>query len=110
MNSGVGVARIGQWYTRWDKGEIFQVTSYDQSARTIGIQKFDGDLDQIDEEAWHALPLAFAEPLQSLRAVEQRGACQDTTAEQERDAESEGGPVERLVLDEPIAAQRLGPR
>jgi Family of unknown function (DUF6763) len=62
MNATVGPARTGQWYTRWDKGEIFRVTDYDRKAHTIGIQTFDGDLDEIDAESWQALPLAFAEP------------------------------------------------
>ncbi len=61
MNMAVGRARIGQWYARWDKGEIFQVIGYDEDSRTIEIQTFDGDLDEIDEETWSALPLAFAE-------------------------------------------------
>ena len=62
MNTGVGRARIGQWYTRWDKGEIFQVVGYDASSRTIETQTFDGDLDEVDLETWAGLPLAFAEP------------------------------------------------
>jgi hypothetical protein len=62
MTTGVGRARIGQWYTRWDKGEIFQVVGYDPSSRTIETQTFDGDLDEVDLEAWGGLPLAFAEP------------------------------------------------
>jgi hypothetical protein len=62
MNTGVGRARIGQWYTRCDKGEIFQVVGYDPSSRTIETQTFDGDIDEIDHEAWVGLPLKFAEP------------------------------------------------
>ena len=62
MNNGVGSARLGQWYLRWDKGEIFQVTGYDREASTIEIQTFDGDLDEIDEESWRMLPLGLAEP------------------------------------------------
>ena len=62
MNTGVGRARIGQWYTRWDKGEIFQVVGYDPKSRTIETQTFDGDIDEIDLEAWIGLPLGFAEP------------------------------------------------
>ena len=62
MNTGVGRARIGQWYTRCDKGEIFQVVGYDPSSRTIETQTFDGDIDEIDNEAWVGLPLKFAEP------------------------------------------------
>lgn len=61
MNTGVGRAQIGQWYARWDKGESFQVTGCDEDSRTIEIQTLDGDLDEIDEETWAALPLALAE-------------------------------------------------
>ncbi len=139
MNTGVGRARVGQWYTRWDKGEIFQVVGYDEESRTIEIQTFDGDLDEIDLEMWSALPLAFveppedwtgpvddverddlgytetdmtgedwAEPLQTVRPeVEGEEPWQDTRAEDERDAEGEGVPVEELAVDNPLAAQRL---
>lgn len=61
MNTGVGRARIGQWYTRRDKGEIFQVVGYDEESRTIEVQTFDGDLDEIDAQTWAELPLALAE-------------------------------------------------
>jgi Family of unknown function (DUF6763) len=62
MNTGVGPARIGQWYTRSDKGESFQVVGCEPEARTIETQTFDGDIDEIDFETWVGLPLAFAEP------------------------------------------------
>ncbi len=62
MNSGVGPPRIGQWYTRCDKGEIFQIVGYDSNSRTIETQTFDGDVDEVDLETWIGLPLAFAEP------------------------------------------------
>ena len=62
MNTSVGHARIGQWYTRCDKGEIFQVVGYDPNSRTIETQTFDGDLDEMDLDTWAGLPLAFAEP------------------------------------------------
>jgi hypothetical protein len=62
MNPGVGRARIGQWYARSDKGEIFQVVGYDPNARTIETQTFDGDIDEVDLETWAGLPLELAEP------------------------------------------------
>jgi len=62
MNKGVGRPRIGQWYTRRDKGEIFQVVGYDSNSPTIETQTFDGDIDEVDLETWTDLPLAFAEP------------------------------------------------
>lgn len=52
MNTGVGPAQIGQWYVHWDKGEIFQVIGLDAHSRTIEIQTFDGDVDEIDEDTW----------------------------------------------------------
>src|ERR1700690_2101129 len=55
----VGPARIDQWYLRQDKGEAFVVTAYDNKSRTIEIQNFDGDIDEIDKEAWRTLPLEF---------------------------------------------------
>ncbi len=61
MNAGVGGPRLGQWYTRWDKGEIFQVVGCDEGSRSIEIQYFDGDLDEIDSESWSGLPLTSAE-------------------------------------------------
>ena len=57
-----GPAEIGQWYLHQDKGEMFRVTGYDAASGTIGIQTFDGDLDEIDAEAWNAMRLERAEP------------------------------------------------
>ena len=62
MNIAVGTAQIGQWYTHLDKGEPFLVTGYDEKSGTIETQDLTGDLDEIDEETWSALPLALAEP------------------------------------------------
>jgi len=38
------LAEIGQWYTRRDEGEVFQVAGYDDRSQTIEIQSFDGDI------------------------------------------------------------------
>jgi hypothetical protein len=62
MNTGVVRAWIGQWYLRWDKGEIFQVTGFDPQSMAVEVQTFDGDLDEIDQETWSTLPLGLAEP------------------------------------------------
>jgi hypothetical protein len=62
MNINVEAARIGQWYRHLDKGDIFLVTGYDEKSRTIETQTVDGDLDEIDGDAWSTLPLELAEP------------------------------------------------
>ena len=57
MNAQIGRPEIGQWYARGDKGEIFQVVGYDDRARTVEIQSFDGDIDEIELDAWESLAL-----------------------------------------------------
>ncbi len=135
MNN-VGPARIDQWYLRQDKGEAFLVTAYEDNSRTIEIQTFDGDIDEIDEEVWSALPLEFAEPpedwtgpidevepddlgysetsmteadwLAPLQPLATSGeAWEDTTDETERDAEGEGVAEEEFALDNPVAKASL---
>ncbi len=132
MNTGVGDARIGQWYCHWDKGEMFQVTALDPESKTIEVQTFDGDIDEIDEESWRTLPLGLAEPPEDWTGpvdavnVDEVGDSQTemstkdweaplqslpTTAEawentedaENDDAEGEGAPVEELALDNPVA-------
>jgi len=48
-------AEIAQWYTRADKGELFRVVGRDASSRTIEIQSFDGDVDEVDSDGWATL-------------------------------------------------------
>ena len=136
MNTGVGRARIGQWYLRWDKGEVFQVTGHDERARTFEIQTFDGDLDEVDEAAWATLPLSLAEPpedwtgpmddvetddlgysetgmteedwSQPLQPLRMvEEAWEDTREEDERDPQGDGLAQEGWALDEPAARDRL---
>jgi uncharacterized protein DUF6763 len=134
MNTGVGRARVGQWYARLDKGEIFQVTSLDDESHTIEIQTFDGDLDEIDGDAWASMPLIFAErpedwtgPVDDVQRDDLGYSETDMTgadwseplrtlraAEQaEEDWEDANEDDERFglqdpALDLPIAAERLG--
>ncbi len=126
MNAVVGAAQIGEWYRRADKGEIFQVVGLDETARTIEIQNFDGDIDEIDSDTWASLPLAFSQPPEDwtgpvddvevddlgyseteMRAQDWKESLQPfRTTGKERwqdtteggDAEVEGVPAEELLL------------
>jgi len=136
MNVGVGRARIGQWYSHLDKGELFQVTGFYVQARTIEIQSFDGDVDEIDEDSWTTMPLGLAEPPEDwtgpVDAVDvddlgysetemtakdwqaplqplsvTKEAWEDPSDEEEIDPEGEGLPIEELALDNPAARELL---
>lgn len=67
-SGGVGYPRVGQWYSRADKGEMFQVTGRDYRAGTVEIQSFDGDVDEIDVEAW-ATPTRRPNPSITLASI-----------------------------------------
>lgn len=52
---------IGNWYSHRDKGQMFQVVAVDLEEDYIEIQHFDGDVDELDLDSWHAMPLERAE-------------------------------------------------
>jgi hypothetical protein len=56
------IPEVGHWYAHRDKGQMFQVVAVDEEQRAIEIQDFDGDVDEIDFDGWHAMPLEPAEP------------------------------------------------
>jgi hypothetical protein len=126
----VGRPEIGQWYLHQDKGEMFLVTAFDDEARTIEIQNFDGDVDEIDSAAWSAMLLERAQQpedwtgpvddvevddlgysetdmsaadwAEPLQSFEPRKeAWEDETPEEELDPEGEGNLEEELSVDSP---------
>ena len=126
----VGRPEIGQWYLHRDKGEMFLVTGYDDEARTIEIQNFDGDVDEIEAAAWGTMPLeraaqpedwtgplddvevddlglsetgmSAADWAEPLQSFEpQKETWEDETPEEERDPQDEGSIEEELSVDSP---------
>ncbi len=53
---------ISQWYKHLDKGYTFQVVSIDEDEATVGIQHFDGDLEELDLDDWYELEIETIEP------------------------------------------------
>lgn len=62
MNTVEWPPRIGTWYLRWDRGEVFQVTGYNEKTRTASIVNYEGNSAEIDEVAWDRLSLGLADP------------------------------------------------
>jgi hypothetical protein len=138
MNSNVGRPEVGQWYARLDKGEVFRVVGYDDRSRTIEIQSFDGDIDEIAEDTWPTLALERSEapedwtgPLDEvetddlgysetamttadwkspLQPLRTEGeAWEDAVADDERDALGEGTPTEEISSDLPETDEKEAP-
>jgi hypothetical protein len=54
---------VGQWYRHLDKGQQFQVIAIDEESKTIEIQHFDGDVEELEPDDWAELEIeATAEP------------------------------------------------
>jgi hypothetical protein len=52
----------GNWYRHLDKGQMFRVVGIDEGRDVIEIQYFDGDVEEIDVDAWSDMDLDVAEP------------------------------------------------
>ncbi len=57
---------VDQWYRHLDKGESFRVVAIDEDARTVEIQDFDGDVEEIDLENWYVMDIEPIEPPEDL--------------------------------------------
>lgn len=62
MNTVEWPPRIGAWYLRWDRGEVFQVTGYDETTHKASIVGYDGVEAEMDEVTWDCLSLGLADP------------------------------------------------
>jgi hypothetical protein len=48
---------IGNWYCHLDKGQRFLVVAIDEKTETVGVQNFDGNLDEYEMENWYQLEI-----------------------------------------------------
>ncbi len=47
----------GQWYRNLEEEESFRVLSVDEDSELVEIEYEDGDIEEIDIEAWHEIDL-----------------------------------------------------
>jgi len=62
MNTVEWPPRIGAWYLRWDRGEVFQVTGFDEKTGKASTVSYDGVCGELDEATWDCLSLGLADP------------------------------------------------
>src|SRR5271163_3820771 len=48
---------VGQWYENLEEEESFRVLSVDEDSELVEIEYLDGDIEEIDIEAWHEMDL-----------------------------------------------------
>ena len=47
----------GQWYENLEEEEQFRVLSVDEDSELIEVEYLDGDIEELDLEAWHEMDL-----------------------------------------------------
>ncbi len=47
----------GQWYENLEEDESFRVLSVDEDAEVVEIEYLDGDIEELDLDAWHEMDL-----------------------------------------------------
>jgi hypothetical protein len=52
---------VGQWYVQQDKGDRFRIVAIDLATASIEIQRFDGDIEEIELDVWQELDLTPVE-------------------------------------------------
>ena len=63
MMSGQVTAEIGHWYRLYNKSDRFEVVAIDYDDQMIEIQKFDGDIEEMEFNGWKVLfPIEISPP------------------------------------------------
>ena len=77
---------IGNWYRNQETGNDFEVVALDEDAQTIEIQYFDGELEDLDLDAWYELPIESIEAPEDWSGPFDEMASDDLGYEKEEDA------------------------
>lgn len=51
----------GQWYENVEEEETFRVLTVDEDSELIEIEYLDGDIEELDLEAWHEMDLELTD-------------------------------------------------
>jgi hypothetical protein len=71
----------GQWYENLEEEESFRVLSVDEDSELIELEYLDGDIEEIDIEAWHEMDLELTK--------EPEGWAESDEDEEEEEEEEE---------------------
>jgi hypothetical protein len=76
----------GQWYENLEEEDSFRVLSVDEDSELIEIEYVDGEIEEIDVEAWHEMDLELTEVPEGWSEAEEDD---DEDEEEEEDEDEE---------------------
>ncbi|HYE33898.1 DUF6763 family protein [Methylocaldum sp.] len=98
---------VGNWYQHLDKGQAFQVIAADEKADSVEIQHFDGDVEEMDFDAWYRLEIQPIEAPENWSGPLDVAEVDDLTGTEVSDTPPEdwAEPLEEIVKpqDRPAA-------
>ena len=99
---------IGNWYRNQETGNDFEVVALDEDAQTIEIQYFDGEVEELDLDAWYELAIESIEAPEDWSGPFDQLESDDLGYEEEGEEGSgtEGGNEEELSDEDDLLADR----
>jgi hypothetical protein len=79
----------GQWYENLEEEESFRVLSMDEDSELLEIEYLDGDIEEIDLEAWHEMDLERIEEPEGWSESDDEDDADDDEDWDEEDDEDE---------------------
>jgi hypothetical protein len=79
----------GQWYENLEEEESFRVLSVDEDSELLEIEYLDGDIEEIDLEAWHEMDLERIEEPEGWSESDDEDEAEDDEDWDEDDDEDE---------------------
>lgn len=68
---------VDNWYMNLNKGQPFQVVTTDEKLGVVGIQHFDGDIEEITISNWYEMDIAIGEEPESWAGAMDVGEVDD---------------------------------
>jgi len=78
----------GQWYQNVEEEETFRVLTVDEDSELIEIEYLDGDIEELDIEAWHEMDLELTSEPEGW-SDEEDGDEAEKEKEKEKEKEEE---------------------
>ena len=79
----------GQWYENVEEDETFRVLSVDEDAELVEIEYLDGDIEELDLDAWHEMDLERIEEPEGWAASDDDEEEDDEEDEEEEDLDDD---------------------
>ena len=79
----------GQWYENVEEDETFRVLSVDEDAELVEIEYLDGDIEELDLDAWHEMDLERIEEPEGWAASDDDEEEDDEEEDEEEDLDDD---------------------